>query len=293
MDMQLASDKLSSLDLKLQIDDLQASVLWFRVMEHQGDWLISRHTHSSYEFHFVRSGGCRVKLDDGGFSARQGEFYLTAPGVFHEQSPLGDGSYIEYSINYDLTAPADGQGEGSHLLHALREAPCRPYSDIFGAMEYFSAALEAAQEQPLGYYNSIQSLCVLILTTAARTLCGTAARYTVPTRVAKDEYRFTQLQKYMQDNLCSNISARDLENHMYLSERQIRRIIQQKTGKTTKEYINFLRLQRAKQLLQESNCTVREISDQLGFTSEYYFNHFFKREEGYPPGVYRKNVQKP
>ena len=84
MDIQKASDKLSQLNLKLDMDNFIIDILWFRVLKNKGVWCISRHTHSSYEFHLVASGGCKVILDGGEFIAREGEFYLTPPGVYHE-----------------------------------------------------------------------------------------------------------------------------------------------------------------------------------------------------------------
>lgn len=294
MDMQTASNKLSQLDINFNIGQLSVSVLWFRVMQAKNSWNISRHMHSSYEFHFVRGGSCRVQLDDSTFTAHEGQFYLTAPGVFHEQTYVDSSLHIEYSINYDLTLGTDASTEESLLFQTLSMAACKPTEDLYGAILCFEQALQEAETESLGYYNNIKSLAAMILISATRSFVDTpVSKYTVPKRTAKDSYRFSQIKQYIEDNLCVNISSQDLKNHIYLSEKQICRIILLHTGKTTRQYINFIRLQHAKSLLATTNNSIREISEQLGFTSEYYFNQFFKREEGYPPGLFRNNVQKP
>ena len=62
---------------------------------------------------------------------------------------------------------------------------------------------------------------------------------------------------------------------------------------TTKELIQEAKFSKAREiLLQRQDLSIREISEMLGFSSEYYFNQFFKRKEGYPPGIFRSNVQK-
>lgn len=293
LDISVASARLSKMDFTIQLDSLQIGVLWFRVFQATEQWVINRHTHSSYEFHFVASGGCRVKLDDGEFIASAGELYLTAPGVYHEQSWYGNGEYTEFSINCDITGHIEEGVETGSLIAALNNAGCRAVPDSYGGMRYFMDALKEADEQRLGYYNSIKSLVLQILISAARSLDGTGGKeYTVPHKIGGDDQRFTEIKKFITDNICTPISASDLTNHIYLSDKQVSRIIQSHTGMPTKSYINYLKMKKAKELLKDTNLTVAEITEKLGFSGEYYFSQFFKREEGYPPGVFRKNVQK-
>lgn len=292
MDINKASQRLSELDLTIHMDDLEITVLWFRVMRNSEKWCISRHTHSSYEFHFVASGSCKVVLDDKEFIAQEGEFYLTSPGVYHEQQSVGSGKYTEYSINCDILRIDYSNSEAQSILDILDISGCNPVKDTYNALHYFNQALEEAYFKGTGYYNNIKNLAAIIITMAARALEGiNTNRYEVPVKVKKYDYRFAQIEKYIEDNISTPITTGDLANYMYLSDKQLCRIIKDKTGKATKDFINSVRLHRAKMLLRETEFSVKEIADMLGFTSEYYFNQFFKREEGYPPGAFRANVR--
>lgn len=295
MDLSAVSAKLDKIELKFTFDNTLVQVLWFRVMERKGKWLIGRHSHSSFEFHFVAAGACRVRLDNGSFVAHSGEFYLTSPRVFHEQSFSGEEGYTEYSINVDFTDNAD-ETEGNALLTAFRYADCRAVPDRYQGVRSFFEALEEVSEQKLGYFNRIRILAAELLIGAARSLSdaqGSVRKYEIPLKATGNDQRFAEIKRFVEDNISSRLDESDLCNHIYLSGRQICRIIRQFTGKSTHQYISFIRLQRAKTLLRESNFSLSEIASMLGFTSEYYFNQFFKREEGYPPGVYRKNVRNP
>ncbi|ADD02960.1 transcriptional regulator, AraC family [Thermoanaerobacter mathranii subsp. mathranii str. A3] len=295
MNMSKASEKLSKLDLQISIDNFVINILWFRVMSLEGEWEISRHTHSSFEFHFVPVGSSLVILDDHEFIIREGEFYVTAPGLYHEQRSAGE-RYIEYSINCDFEKADDSVFfEGDVILEVLNSSKCGPVKDHYGSMKYFELALKEAYHQEIGFYNNIKSLAIMIIIMAVRAIVfenSTSYFYSVPKKLEETDYRFNLIKKFIEDNITSDLRVNDIANYMHLSSKQINRIIKEKTGKSTKEFINFIKLQEAKRLLKNTNISIKEIANSLGFSSEYYFNQFFKREEGFPPGIYRNSIKK-
>lgn len=287
-DLSKASQKLSELDLKITLDNLFIDILWFRVMQSDGKVTINRHKHSSFEFHFVYSGSSLVELDDGAFTAKAGEFYLTAPGVYHSQT--FNSNYIELSLNCDLRLFEDKPSEAVYLLSTLKEAVCRPVRDTTGVTDMFLDALKEAYVQNAGFYSRIRCLTAAMIIAASRAISGLIpANYQLPRKQRKNEYRIVQIEKFIEDNVMSRLTPSDISRVMYLGEKQISRIIREARGISTRELILSFKLQRAKKLLIEhSDLTVGQISEMLNFSSEYYFNQFFKREEGYPPGIYRK-----
>ena len=290
IDISKASKKLSELYLKFTVDNMEIEVTWFRVMIQDGEWHINRHTHSSYEFHFIRKGRCRVELDDGSFYAEEGEFYLTAPGVFHEQS--GDGELVEFCINCDLRLVEDRLSESGYIMGILEKADCKTYTDSCGITGLFEQALNEAYNQEIGYYNNIRSLVSMIVFSTARVIAsGMPAFYETPEKVNHDGLRFKHIEKFIDDNIYNPLTVHDIAKFMFLSEKQICRIITDKKGVTTKKFIMAKKLEKAKDLLKHTELPIKEVSHLLGFSSEYYFSQFFKRREGYPPGTYRINVR--
>lgn len=292
MDIKKASDKLSQLDLQFSMDNYNLDVLWFRVMEMNGDWCIGKHMHSSFEFHLVSEGKCRVILDDCEFEAEEGEFYVTPPGVYHEQCRAsGSGHYVEYSINCDFIKGSQGITEADAIFDILSSEHVRPVKDGFKMIRHFEEALMEAFLEEIGYFNNIKSMAQRIIVLAARTLGSSyKAGYEVSRKVINEDYRFDIIRKFIEDNIANNITTSELAKFMFLSDKQVYRIIKLKTGKSTIKYINSIRLLKAKELLKNSGLNIKTIAENLGFTSEYYFNQFFKREEGYPPGIYRHNI---
>ncbi len=64
------------------------------------------------------------------------------------------------------------------------------------------------------------------------------------------------------------------------------------TDKTPSEFIRFIRLKRAADLLLKSQKFVNEIAFEVGFNDPKYFRKYFKEEFGVTPNEYKKNISK-
>ena len=169
-DIMKASSRLSELDLKITTGNLGINILWFRAMQCSADYTIERHTHSTFEFHFVYEGSSRVVLDHAAFDVKAGEFYLTTPGVHHRQE--NKKGHIEFSLNCELSTTDDQASEAQFIVNVLQTSECRPIKDIAGAMDIFHKALEEAYYQNIGFYNNIRSLAVMLIMASARAIGG-------------------------------------------------------------------------------------------------------------------------
>ena len=287
-----ASDKLQRLDFSLMMGDLHITVLKFCAYQEWGSWVIGSHSHSSYEFHYVAGGSCLLRFEGGEYEVREGDFYLSVPHIYHEQCNNNGVLYTEYALNCDIEGDAADETEAALLLEIFNTNDGVPVRDGSGYGALFEAILAEAGEQKLGFYNHITGSILQLLVAAARNLDqGKHDSYAVPRKLRDRDVRFNEIRQYIEDNLHTQIHVSDLAQHFYLGSKQISRVIYKYTGVTAKKYINQLKRQKAKELLKNTNLSISEIADRLGFTSDYYFNQFFKREEGYPPGIYRKNVQ--
>ncbi len=67
----------------------------------------------------------------------------------------------------------------------------------------------------------------------------------------------------------------------------LNKVLKENTGRTTTELIGGRVVQEAKVLLKQTNWTVSEISDSLGFAEVAHFSNFFKRQTTLSPGAFR------
>ena len=88
-------------------------------------------------------------------------------------------------------------------------------------------------------------------------------------------------------SLHRGVDLKELASKSGLSYPQFFRRFKICTGLNPSEYINALRLQKAKILLTDTDLLVLEISDACGFENEYYFSNFFKKHTLLSPRAFR------
>lgn len=91
-------------------------------------------------------------------------------------------------------------------------------------------------------------------------------------------------QSYGDPDVNINYLGRELD----LSPSYLSKIYRQKQGYSPLDYLNGIRLTKAKELLRNTNLTIEEIAEQVGFLSGNTFIRAFKRQEGITPGAYKK-----
>jgi AraC-like DNA-binding protein len=80
----------------------------------------------------------------------------------------------------------------------------------------------------------------------------------------------------------------EVAKYCYLSTKQLTRIFNVYEGVSPGEYIIKARVAKIKKLISDKSFSLKQISDIMHFNNEYYFNAFFKKHSGLPPGEYRK-----
>jgi AraC family transcriptional activator of pobA len=67
----------------------------------------------------------------------------------------------------------------------------------------------------------------------------------------------------------------------------LNKVLKETTGRTTTDLLMGRMGQEAETLLRQTNWTIAEIADSLGFTDVAHFSHFFKRHAAVAPGAFR------
>lgn len=92
----------------------------------------------------------------------------------------------------------------------------------------------------------------------------------------------------MEANIREPINQTDLAAYMGLSTRQLQRLFKQYLSCSPSRYYLQLRLQRAKNLLQQTSLSIIEVTAESGFISVSHFSKSYKIYFGYPPSIERK-----
>ena len=94
--------------------------------------------------------------------------------------------------------------------------------------------------------------------------------------------------KYMHRFFTDKISIPYLAGLENLSNSRYVTLFKNQTGKSPNEYIIELRLQFAKSLLDNTNLSIKQISQRVGYSDQYFFSRIFKKHLGISPQKYRE-----
>ena len=93
--------------------------------------------------------------------------------------------------------------------------------------------------------------------------------------------------QYMQENLHANLSLQDLCNFSHYSPSRFSNLFRQKTGYAPIDYFIQLKMQKASQLLDFTDRSIKEVAAHFGFDDPYYFSRRFRKVVGVSPKNYR------
>ena len=89
---------------------------------------------------------------------------------------------------------------------------------------------------------------------------------------------------YINDNISDEkLNVEHLANQLFLSRSKLYRKIKALTGDTANEFIRKVRLEKAKQIIEQSDLTISEVCYKVGFSSPSYFTKCFKDYFGVLP----------
>lgn len=111
---------------------------------------------------------------------------------------------------------------------------------------------------------------------------------------SKNEYKgkrdlLAQAVDYIEKNINDQITIQKLASKTYLSPSYFRKIFKEVTGRSPIDYINEIRISRARDLLLKEDLSVAEVAEFVGISDHNYFSKLFKMETGCSPSDYRKN----
>lgn len=101
--------------------------------------------------------------------------------------------------------------------------------------------------------------------------------------------KIKEITRYIREHYADkNLSIQSISTQVYLSPTYLCAFFKKSTGKTINEYITDTRIAKAKELLQDQQMKLYEISANIGFTDVNYFSTLFKRKVGCTPSEFRE-----
>lgn len=85
-----------------------------------------------------------------------------------------------------------------------------------------------------------------------------------------------------------DLSLNAIADHVYLNPAYLSKLFKQETGENYLEFLTRLRMEKARQLLRETNLRAADIGIRVGYPNAQYFTTLFRKHTGKTPGEYRE-----
>lgn len=95
---------------------------------------------------------------------------------------------------------------------------------------------------------------------------------------------------YINEHYTENIFLDDLAQKYNISSKHLSKKIKQYLNIPFKDYITQLKINKAKELLAQSDITITELFSKVGFQDRISFTRAFKQKTGITPSEYKKNI---
>lgn len=256
------------------------------------------HAQQFFEIIFVLEGTCHSSIGDSSVTLQKGDLCFIAPDIPH-RSLVNDHSSIVYSImirtstfqntfsniygENDIISDFFTKNLYQHVNGSSPYILCKTDCEEF----YLNIMEDIIQEElhphkfSKRYLNTLFELFILHL------LRNHEYHFTIGhTTENVENESILAILRYIQGNYQS-LTLSAAAHFFNYSEAHLSRMIKQATGKNFSEIITTVKLQNAIHLLLETDKSISEIVDNIGYTDNSHFYKIFKKHYGVTPIQYR------
>lgn len=233
-----------------------------------------------YQLILIEDGNALFHRNSHKLTLKSREMLIIPPGECNDYQYSED--VFAMWIHFSGTAIAS-------LLNDYAMAPFTCYR-VGSTSHFFVLAEQIIREfqlQHVGYANNCNGLLLQLLTLAKRRIDTEADKKKQPfpldlSNVLEDMK--TNFSQYRDISVYAKMCNISQSHFIHNFTRQI--------GMSPYKYLSTIRIDQAKYLLNQTDLSIRDISENVGFDDPLYFSKFFRKQTGVSPKQYRSQQEK-
>lgn len=254
------------------------------------------HWHDEFEIGYVAEGSILYKTNHHEFILNSGDGIFINSGVPHYLHPVEEGRKVNLHTHFfDKLFLAGSPGS---LFDIEYITPVQEQKHLDAVPLYQNSAegrrfLEKMQQAEMLCLKE-EKFFELRLRSLLSELWETIYTWAMEKKTGEKSYnsledeRIKKMLSYIQTHYEEKITANELAEEAYISERECYRLFRNSLGTTPTEFMISLRLQKAQELLRYTEKSIIEIAHETGFGTSSYFCKLFKQKYHLTPNQYRK-----
>ncbi|WP_233146948.1 helix-turn-helix domain-containing protein [Paenibacillus selenitireducens] len=281
MDYTVSSKPIRIIDRTTDKSKLQIQSLSIRSVGHLPNRLLYR-PQATFQHHalvYIAGGSGTYRINNGETQhVQKGCFFLFYPGAVFDYGPDGQETWDEYYFTIEgprieewistwFTDPGRIRQTGQD------DAQQSKIDRIFTLMDS-------------GIPANLDRAALLLESLLYEFVHSSHAQ---PRIVTNDDYG-TKLMEDIATSIDQKFDAEALCRRHHISISTLRRLIHKNTGYSLHEYVHRLKISEAKNMLLNTDQSIKDIAISLGFKDVFYFSRLFKKFVGVSPQHFRHNV---
>lgn len=258
------------------------------------------HSHDFVELVVILKGHGDFLIEDQTYKVAEGDLILLNPGTKHcsLRRPEKSESQTECHIGFtDIEFRGCRKGElplfkGCQRMVHLPEALKKEIFILCREMERESEHCEVGRYFMLKAYL-IQMLCLIArfqrqeYEQEQNKESGVQYEF----KSINKKYVVKKITEYLEEHYREKISLDQIAANMYLSSYYISKLFKSETGDTPINYLISLRMEKARELLDEMpERSIQSVAAEVGYEDAYHFSKLFKKYYGISPLYYRARL---
>jgi AraC family transcriptional regulator, transcriptional activator for feuABC-ybbA operon len=249
------------------------------------DWLLSERIVKDYTILIVTGGAGKMVLDGAVYALQKETCFMIEPNMTYSLNTEENGLSF-YHMTFELknvaeTRITNASSQSSVLFPCHGEVTCTPFStcvDLVEAIYEHHNDIDALES----FHNHVrfQQLLLIIFRQNGSKTYDRDIRQAVKQSIA-----------YVRQHYKDTLTVEELALIANIDRWRYTRLFKEMTGQVPLQYLNEVRINRAKELLLITNDRLYEIAQNVGFNNEYYFSRRFKQTVGISPSQFRRNHQ--
>lgn len=198
-------------------------------------------------------------------------------------------------IEYIRYAKKEAHGVFSELLELLhpfrREERANKIMELLTSVAVQTRQGDALEYEKIDFYKSFESVAAMTREQQDRWAYVRFEHMMKSIRTNRMDRKTSVINdalNYIQNHYKEDISLNQISMHVSLSPQHFSKIFKEETNVNYVEYVAGLRISKAKELLNNTNNTIKEVCFMVGYQDPNYFSRIFKRYVGVSPTEYLK-----
>jgi AraC-like DNA-binding protein len=260
-----------------------AEVLWTARYDYKRHWTLVRHKHDYFQMIYFLSGSRSLFLEDREYRIREGDLYLIKPHRNHGLVPASPVKTLDLKfVVHDLALRRS-------LLNAS-EMIAEKEGNVVGLFEHIRGEGERTSYLYRDACNALLLQILIHYLREDRREADTGAIEPAEEELAGDNIVRSALD-FIKSHYAEDLCLPQIAGKVQRSPRHIRQRFEDCLGVPPMRYLVRYRVKKAKELVQYSDYSLKEIAELVGFKTIHHFTRVFHEIVGESPGAWRRKYR--